>query len=110
MGHPALGIGLSALLLFVETEGDGLEVSAEPVSEVEAVVHPKSAAGGLRRSLARFALDRSQRVLCRRVQTLQFEAREDVAFLRGVDEGEDYRLGLIGSDGLRSRELAAVAG
>jgi hypothetical protein len=86
-----------------------LEVASEFIAEVEAVAHPPGAARRCRRVGLGFAFDGSQRIAGGRVEAFELQARELVALLCGMDEGEDDGLRPIPIDGLRRREFAAVA-
>ena len=96
-------------LLLIQAEGRTLKISTESVVQIEAVIHPPGAAGHGRSASTRLAHDGAQRILSCRVQTLKLKAREQAALLRGVDEGEDYRLGLFWINRLGDGKLTAIA-
>src|SRR3954452_3391842 len=113
MGHGELVVDRTTegriLLLAVQAECGGLEVSLEVVAHFQSVTHPPRSAGRLWRAGAEFAFDGGNRVGGSRIESLQLEEREGPIQLGGMDEGEKHRLALVMIDGLRSRELAAVA-
>ena len=87
-----------------------MEISAEAVIQIQAVVHPPGAAGYRRCAGAWLALNGAQRIFGCGIEPLKLEARKQAALLRRVNEGKDYGLRLFLIDGLRCGKLTAIAG
>jgi len=91
----------------IKAECSGLEIAAQV--QLQTVAHPPSARGTFRSAWPGLPFDPTELVFGVWIEALQLQHGKAAAFLRGIREGKNHGLILVGRDRFGGGEFAAIA-